>query len=168
MADQHVLDRCALRMAEMQRAGDVGRRLDDRERLCLRVGGRAGAVRRKHVGREPSVVDGSLEIGRSIGLRELGRLRFGGIGHLGPGIERPARPADERGRGTTSWFEVRCRPLITDAGSGPPRRRAIGRRPHGSRVTSRLRARTAHTVPRSLRGRWRALLLSVHVVEWGV
>src|SRR4051794_36304319 len=48
-------------------------------------------------------------------------------------IKYPARPADERGRGTTCWFAIRGAPLIAGAGFRSPLWRAIGRQPHGSR-----------------------------------
>src|SRR5439155_15673442 len=51
-------------------------------------------------------------------------------------IKYPARPADERGRGTTCWFAFRGAPLIAATGIRIASWRAIGRRPHGSRATS--------------------------------
>ena len=104
-----------------------------------RVGARARAVRREDVGRQPALVDRGLEVGRPVGLRAarssicvVGRRRSSVVS---PEIKRPARPADERGRGTTCWFGVRAGPLIAAGRVRRPRRRAIGRRPHGSRVT---------------------------------
>jgi hypothetical protein len=52
--DQEVLDRGPLGMAEVERPGDVRRRLDDRERRQVRVGARARAVGREDVGGEPA------------------------------------------------------------------------------------------------------------------
>ena len=92
VADHQVLDRGPLGVAEVERARDVRRRLDDRERRQGRVGRRAGAVGREDVRREPALVDRALDIVRRIGLRQarvIGSLVL-------PRNKRPARPADER------------------------------------------------------------------------
>ena len=82
---------------------------------------------RRRPGRRPSAAPSVVLVVVVVGF---------GHRHRAPGdIERPARPADERGRGTTCWFGVRGGPLIAAAGLRLPRRRAIGRRPHGSRAT---------------------------------
>jgi len=84
-----------------------------------------------------------------LSLRRHRRVRA----FVGPWIERPARPADERGRGTTCWFAVRDAPLIAGAGSGLPRGALSGA---GRAARERLRSGgpcAARTVPRSLRGR---------------
>ena len=64
VADHQVLDRGPLRVAEVERAGDVRRRLDDRERRQGRVGGRARAVGREDVGGQPALVDRAFDRGR--------------------------------------------------------------------------------------------------------
>ena len=121
VADHHVLDRRPLRVPEVERARHVGRRLDQDERGQAGVGGRARAVRREDVGREPALVDVVLELGRHVGLRELLARRLG-HGSLPTERKRPARPADERGRGTTCWFRAGCRVAHRGGVSG----RALG------------------------------------------
>ena len=136
--DHQVLDGRSLGVAEVERPGHVRRRLDDRERRQVRIGGRAGAVRREHVRGEPALVDPALDLARDVRLgqgRPGRRRRRGRFGHSIVlrllETTSPARPADERGRGTTSWFDVRCRL----PGPWRPSWRAIGRLPHGSRAT---------------------------------
>ena len=105
VADHQVLDRGPLGVPEVQRAGDVRRRLDDRERRQVRIGGRAGAVGREHVRREPALVDRALDVVRRIGLRQ--------VRHRSVLEKEKARSSSGRtGRGTTCWFGARCGPLI--------------------------------------------------------
>ena len=75
VADHQVLDRRPLRMPQVEGARHVGRRLDDRERRQLRVGGRARAVGREHVRGEPALVDRAFHVARGIGLGQI-RHRF--------------------------------------------------------------------------------------------
>src|SRR5262245_42655829 len=102
----------------------------------------------------------------------LGRtVRFGFVVVLGsvisvglrfPGTKCPARPADERGRGTTSWFGVRCRL----PGPWRPSWRANGRLPHGSRATfTRAGVPRGSHRPALALGPCPALLLSVVAVR---
>ena len=150
--------------------GHVGRRLDDDEGRLAGVRAGAGAVGGEDVGGEPALVDRALELAGPVGLREpaAGSLAaVACVGHRRRSLEteRPARPADERGRGTTCWFGRRRGPLIAARGLRRPSRRAIGRQPHGSRATfTPGSARAARTVPRSLRA-LPALLLPVTAVK---
>ena len=154
--DHQVLDRGPLGMAEVEAARDVGRRLDDHERRQRRVRRRARAVRREDVRREPALVDVVLELARArrrararAAWPPLVRLRH----RSAPGNKTPRRPADERGRGTTCWFDAgACR---SSRPAGPASSSARYRAPP-ARLASDLRvrrARAARTVPRSLRGR---------------
>ena len=167
-----VLDGGPLGMPEVEAARDVGRRLDDHERRQRRVGGGARAVRREDVGREPALVDVELELGGDVGARELGlrgppalRLRHRSGSRK---TQKPRRPADERGRGTTCWFDAGAcrssRPDVDPASS----RRGIGRHPHGSRATfaSIVPARLAPSRARSVADP--DLLFSVVAVRAGV
>ncbi len=88
--DHQVLDRGPLGMPEVERAGDVRRRLDDRERRQRRVGGRTRPVRGEHVRREPALVDRALDIVRRIGLRQLRHL--GPRKRNGPLVQRTNEP----------------------------------------------------------------------------
>src|SRR3569833_2958716 len=65
MADEHVLERDVERMADMERAGDVWRRDDDRERLRLRP------VRAEHPLAFPARIPTRLDLG---GVESLGKL----------------------------------------------------------------------------------------------
>ena len=71
VADHEVLDRRGQGVAEVERTGDVGRRLDDDEGLLRLVGSRACPVGREDVGRQPALVDRAFEVGRDVGRREL-------------------------------------------------------------------------------------------------
>ena len=109
VASHEVFDCRALSVAQVQRAGHVGRRLDDDEGLLAPVGARSLAIRGEDVGIDPALVDGHLDLARPICLGELRlacracgravRLRLRGLGHrllhALPKSE-PARPADER------------------------------------------------------------------------
>ena len=156
VADHQVLDRGPLGVPEVERSGDVRRRLDDRERRKLRIGGRASAIGRKDVRREPPLVDRSFDVARSVGLFQVGHLL---VPRRSRENERPARPADER-------------VVVPPAGSasgpathrGRPGSGALSTRYRASTVMARERpsrrlTRAAHTVPRSLRGRPVATLL---------
>ena len=159
VADHQVLDRRPLGVAEVEAAGHVGRRLDDHERRQRLVRGRAGTIGREHVGREPLLVDGVLELGGDIGARESLGLGCAGVGlrlrHLF-GSRRRKRPVVQRTNGV----------VVPPAGSTPVPAAHRGRpcsgilaaryRAPSARLASDLRvrrARAARTVPRSLRGR---------------
>ena len=167
VADHQVLDRGPLGVAEMQRAGHVRRRLDDRERRQAWIGRRTGAVRREDVGGQPALVDRALDLGRSVGLRELGRRpgRSSCASDRDRQKRKPARPADER-------------VVVPPAGSASVRRAhratAVVRRPldalsgvtrHGSRATFMPDAAARLTPSRARFGAVPALLLSVVAVK---
>ena len=173
VADHQVLDRGPLGVAQVEAAGDVGRRLDDHERRQRRVGGRTSAIRREHVGVEPPLVDRALELGRVVGARQC--LGPGCAGFL-VGLRHRSAPGDQNapsssGR-TGSWYHLlvrrRCPPLIATGLAPASSRRVIGRRPHGSRVTfvSVVPARLAPSRARSVADP--DLLFSVVAVRPGV
>ncbi len=117
------------------------------------IGGRAGAVGREDVRRQPALVDRAFDVARRVGLRQLRVIVA--LEH------RTARSSSGRtGRGTTCWFGARGSVAHRDrAGSG-----TLSTRYRASTVTarerrSRRRSRAARTVPRSLRGRPGATLL---------
>ena len=127
--DHQVLDGRALGVAQVQGAGHVRWRLDDRERRQVRVGGRARAVGREDVRGEPSFVDGAFDVAWRIGL---GEVRHGSCLET----QNTRSSSGRTGRGTTCWFGAR----------GPSRssRRTWVRHPldalsgvmrHGSRAT---------------------------------
>ena len=156
VADHQVLDRGPLGVAEVERAGDVRRRLDDRERRQRRVGGRAGAVGGEDVRREPALVDRALDIVRRIGLRQSpsGRIRRAPRETRSPLVQRT----------NGSWYHLLVRRPGRAAHRGPAWSGALSTRYRASPVTarerpSRRRARAARTIPRSLRGRPVATLL---------
>ena len=127
-----------------------------------RVGGRAGAVGREDVRREPALVDRALDIVRRIGLRQHPVI----VWLLG---NRTARSSSGRtGRGTTCWFGVGSGRSSRLGLAPTPSRRAIGRLPHGSRATftSVVPARLAPSRARS--GAVPSLLFSVIAVRAGV
>ncbi len=101
VADHQVLDGGSLRVTQVERTGDVRRRLDDDERRRARVRARAGAIRREDVGREPAVVDGGFDVGGAVRRRQSLLLA-----HLRP--SRPARRARRR-----SWTRPRRDPRPT-------------------------------------------------------
>jgi len=142
-----VLDSRPLGMAEVQRAGDVWRWLDDHEWRLRPVGARALAVGIEDVRRRPSAGRWRVRprlVGRPSPFPLLQPRRSGRPPRfrvLAPSAivrsvnEEPARPADER-------------VVVPPAGSAPPggrssrpqslampSRRAIGRLPHDSRAT---------------------------------
>ena len=156
VADHQVLDRGALRVAQVQAPGHVGRRLDDHERLEGPVGGGARPVGGEDVGGQPALVDGVLELGGHVGPGEaLGRLRLRhrvrsrSARARGPETERPARPADERGRGTTCWF---------GSGAGSAHRGRMVRGSLGAVSGARRTARERPSCPSSPRGSHRPAL----------
>ena len=124
VADQGVLDGGDERVTDVQRAGDVGRRLDDDEPLCP---GRGLGGGREGVRGQPTLVDGGLDRGGVVARGELASRR----GHRSWLLHRYSdkRPLVE-GRTGSSWYHLRSRPMW------PPRHRAIGRLPAGSRATS--------------------------------
>ena len=161
VADHQVLDRRPLGVPEVERAGDVRWRLDDREWRQVRIGGGTRPVGGEHVRGEPALVDRALDIVRRIGLR---KVRHRSV----LAKQKPRSSSGRTGRGTTCWFGARCGPLIA-VRSGPG---ALATRYRASPVTarerpSRRRARAARTVPRSLRGR-PSLLFPVIAVRAGV
>jgi hypothetical protein len=72
--DHQVFDRRPLRVAEMERAGDVRWGLDDGERRQARIGRRAATVGREDIGRGPLLVDRTLDVPRRVGLRQVGHV----------------------------------------------------------------------------------------------
>ncbi len=130
--DEEVLDRGPLGVAEMERARDVRRWLDDHERRQRGIGGRAGAVRGEDVGRQPARIDARLDVGRHVRPGQLVR----DVRHLDR-LRESKRPLVQRTNG--SWYHL----LVRRRGSGrssrrpgpAPSRRAIGRQAHGSRAT---------------------------------
>ncbi len=129
VADHQVLDRGPLGVAEVERAGDVGGRLDDRERRQRRVRRRARSVRREDVRREPALVDRALDVVWRIGLRQLRHLAL-------LNTERPARPADERVVVPPAGSTSGALPGHPEPPGPASSRRAIGRLP--SRLASDL------------------------------
>ena len=116
-SDHRVLDRRRQRVAGVQRAGDVRRRLRDHERLLRPVGATALAFRREDVSLEPALIDARLDIRRVVGGRHrlpLGSavsLVFGALARrcrsppcLLRKTKRPRSSSGRRGRGTTCWF----------------------------------------------------------------
>ena len=120
--DHQVLGRGARGVAQVQRAGDIGRRLDDDERLLRGRRTRACAIRSEDVRRQPACLHGGLHLGRLVGAGHAAARRPGAALRLCcrsrssmalpggrrplagcPRIERPARRADERGRGPACW-----------------------------------------------------------------
>ena len=171
VADHQVLDRGPLRVAEVEAPGDVRRRLDDHERRQRRIGGRARAIGREHVGRQPLLVDVVLELGRDVGARQ-GLGARGSVRQAASSIGSRTQNAPSSSGRTGSWYHLlvrrRCPPLIA-AGPGPASsRRAIGRHPHGSRATfaSVVPARLAPSRARSVADP--DLLFSVVAVRAGV
>ena len=77
VADEHVLQRIVERMADMQRARHIGRRVDDGK------GGRVGAMRAEQAVRLPMRGPARLD-GR--GVERLGQAGFGGVGGRGSRI----------------------------------------------------------------------------------
>ena len=166
--DHQVLDGRPLGVAEMERPGHVRRRLDDRERRQVRIGGRAGSVRRRRRPRQASA--------RRPGPRpRSGRTPWAGPSRASASswsvrsfdrapAPRNNKPRSSSGR-TGSWYHqlVRRRvPVARFVASSVARYRAPP-----ARLASDLRAGrscAARTVPRSLRGR-SALLLSVVAVR---
>ena len=179
VADHEVLDGGALGMAEVQRAGDVRRRLDDDEGRLRRIRARTGAVGREDVGREPALVDRALDLARLVGpgkrrgLRRLGHCSVSVVvrGHRSwlyvppcPGAPSPGSRTTRSSSGRNgSWYHLLVRRPGRTGHRGPrlrpsppfgvrtPSRRAIGRQP--SRLASDLRAGGScgpSTVARSL------------------
>ena len=137
VADHEVLDRRPLRVAEVERARDVGRRLDEHERGQVDVRGGAGAVGGEDVGGQPPLVDAVLELRGQVRLRELPALVAACLlGHRSLPKMQTTRSSSGR---TGSWYHllVRCRGRSAHRGRlvRRPHRRAIGRHPHGSRAT---------------------------------
>ena len=150
--DDHVLDVGRQGMPDVERPGHVRRRLDDDERRLGRVRPRPGAVGREDVGGQPALVDRGLELGRQVGLGQTLPCSGRVVGHRDP--HRNRTPRSPSGR-TGSWYHLLVRgraPGGHPVGGLPVSSwRAIGRRPHGSRVTFTSRfGRAARTVPRSL------------------
>src|SRR6188768_310425 len=102
MPDQEVLDGRPLRVTEMQRAGDVRRWLDDRERGQGRIRRGSGAVRREDVGREPPLVDRAFDIAWGVCL---GQIRHQTV--AAPENHDARLSSGRAGRGTTCWFGYR-------------------------------------------------------------
>jgi len=110
-------------------------------------------------------------IGRAAASPRLPRLRHRPPS-LAPSIKRPARPADETGRGTTCWFRLTRRrssrppclgvALLARAYRAPPAQLASYVRavPTGGAFSLAPSARS-----RSLIAGWRRLLLSVNAVN---
>ncbi len=172
VAGHQVFDGGALSVAQMQRAGHVGRRLDDDERRLAPIGPRALAVRVEDVRSQPPLEDGVLYLTGPVGLGQLRsggsrralcsrsrlcRLRFLGHGSLSKQTTRS--PSGRTGRGTTCWFGVARRPVIEPPIRGgfgvrfpdAPALAACGRRGHrppgalsgASRTARELRSRRA-------------------------
>ena len=117
--------------------GHVGRRLDDRERRQVRVGGRARAVGREDVRGEPALVDRAFDLARRVGLRQLRRS----IGSSSVWLRETERPLVQRTNGVVvpPAGSVLGAGALIAAGLVPaPSRRAIGRQP--SRLASDVHA----------------------------
>ncbi len=169
--DHQVLDRGPLGVAEVERAGDVRGRLDDRERLRVRVGLGPGAVGREDVGRQPALVDRALEVGRPIGLRQL--ASWSSYRSCRSSVSAPVNQRARSSSGRTgSWYHLLVRRRGRAAHRGrpvpAPSRRAIGRQP--SRLAGDVHAagpaRLAPSRARSVAVE--ALLLPVLAVRPGV
>jgi hypothetical protein len=130
VADHEILDRGPLGVAQVQGAGDVRRRLDDRERRQVGIGRGTGAIRREHVGRQPALVGGAFDVARCVGLRQIGHRFVCGSWN------ENARPSSGRaGRGTTCWFGIRSLAFITLGVSRCPLDALSGVVRRGSRAT---------------------------------
>ena len=137
VARHEVLDGAPLGVPEVQAPGDVGGRLDDHEGPLRSVGSASGTVRGEDVGGQPALVDGALELDRPIGLGEPVRRAPCSLRHRLLPLETRT-PRSSSGR-TGSWCHLLVRAPARSAHRGRglrgPSRRAIGRRPHGSRAT---------------------------------
>ena len=147
-----------LGVAQVQRPSDVRGRLDDRERRQVRIGRRARAVRREHIGGQPALVDRALDLARRVGLRQLR--------HPGQTRSLPARPRARKRRRPLvqrtngSWYHllVRCRRRVAHRARRDPAPSSTRYRasPVAARERpSRRRSHAARTIPRSLRGQAR-------------
>ncbi len=168
--DHQVLDRGALRVAQVERARDVRWRLDDRERRQGRIRGRATTVRREDVGLEPALVDRALDLARGIGLGEPGHLALPSRHLVVLGLRKQNGPLVQRTNG--SWYHLLVRRLgrvaHRDRRFRTPSRRAIGRHPHGSRATFTPAVPRGSHRPTLAWWPVPALLLSVVAVRAGV
>jgi hypothetical protein len=124
-------------VAEVERAGDVRRRLDDDERLrvCRGVVGRAEGI-----GRQPAVVDRRLDGGRVVARAELAsrRHRFRLLHRQYETQSETRSSKDERVVVPPSFAAT-----ASSADAGPPRAPRYRADPSGSRAT----------FPRSVPGR---------------
>ncbi len=149
VADEGVLDRRRQRVADVQRAGHVRRRLRDHE---------PGGARRRlgsgpeGTGRLPALVDARLDRRGVVARRQLASARWSSV--LSLLKVRPTQSPLVEGRTGSSWYHLRSRPMRPPL---VPRYRAD---PAGSRATFALSLRgglSAHGTA-SLCGRWRVTL----------
>ena len=138
VADEDVLDERGERVAEVERAGDVRRRLDDDEPL----GARGSLVgRAERIGRQPSVVDRRLDGGGVVARGKLASRRHRSVSSSAAATANPFVEG-RTGRGTT---------FVRDRRGGRLVSRAIGR----------TRPARVRPFPRSVPGwapsRWPAL-----------
>ena len=154
IADQRVLDRRACGVSEVERAGDVRRRLDDDERLSA---GRWIVGGAECIGRHPALVDRRLDGRRVVARCQLASRRHRPLQTNDPLVE------GRTGRGTTF---VRERPSDPRAVASLPRYRAD---PLGSRATFSLSCPVGLSAvgPASL-GADRGVLLTVVAVARSV
>ena len=138
VADHQVLDRGPLGVAQVERARDVRRRLDDRERRQGRVGGRR---RRRRARRRPPPASARRSRPRPRAACRPSRARRHArspSSSVRPRNTNARSSSGRTGRGTTCWFGARGGSLIAIAGFRTPSWRAIGR--HPSRLASDLHA----------------------------
>src|SRR5882672_12565492 len=132
VADHEVLDRGALGVPEVERAGDIRRRLDDHEWLRRRVRARAGAVRSEHVGSEPPLVDRAFVVARRICPRQI---------HRPLPLRKQNNPLAQRTNG--SWYHLLVRRPRRAGHPGPCRPGRIGLVRRADALVARYRTPTA-------------------------
>ena len=171
--DHRVFDREGQRVTDVERPGDVRRRLDDHERRQARVRRRALAVGREDLGIQPALVQQAFDQGGVVGLRQLGQASVGrchrshGFSGRPPNVETRSS-SGRTGRGTTCWFGIRESPVIPAPGFERP----LGTLSGASRATRERRSHHRSCADRSIPALsgWAglALLLSVFAVRAGV
>ncbi len=162
VADHQVLDRGPLGVPEVERAGDVRRRLDDRERRQVRIGGGTRPVGGEHVRGEPALVDRALDIVRRIGLRQVRHRSV---------LAKQKAPLVQRTNG--SWYHLLVRRPVRAAHRGPdwfrrPRDALSGVSRHGSRATFTSSCPRGSHHPALAPGPFPSLLFPVIAVRAGV
>ena len=150
VAGHEVLDGRPLGVADVQRAGHVRRRLDDRERGQLRVGGRARG-RRARRRRQPASARRSRLPPRTGRTSSTARSSFGPWKHEGPLVQRT----------NGSWYHllVRCRRRVAHRDRLGSNTLVTRYRASTARLASDLHTggvRAARTIPHSLRTPFRA------------